>query len=157
MNANLPKRRYVISLPESERICDKCGTEMAKVRVQVSERIVHVPSYEYIEVIEKKVYECPNCVNDDVPPSQKLQATGGLLSVQLQHRNFWPMCLWVVRGGEETHPVHLYNFKWTRSGKNVLEFLDGFEGCVLQSDGYSGYDSAVDFWNENHPRQKLAH
>ena len=40
-------------------------TEMAKVRVQVSERIVHVPGYEYIEVIEKEVYECPNCVNDD--------------------------------------------------------------------------------------------
>lgn len=40
-------------------------------------------------------------------------------------------CMWVVRGGEEMHPVHLYNFKWTRSGKNVLEFLDGFEGCVL--------------------------
>ena len=92
-----------------------------------------------------------------IPPSQKLQATGGLSSARLQHRNFWPMCSWVVRGGEETHPVHLYNFKWTRSGKNVLEFLDGFEGCVLQSDGYSGYDSAVDFWNENHPGQKLAH
>lgn len=32
-----------------------------------------------------------------------------------------------------------------RNAKKVLEFLDGFEGCVLQSDGYSGYDSAVDF------------
>ena len=66
-------------------------------------------------------------------------------------------CMWVGRGGEEMHPVHLYNFKWTRSGKNVLEFLDGFEGCVLQSDGHSGYDSAVDFWNENHPEHKLTH
>lgn len=28
-------------------------------------------------------------------------------------------CMWVVRGGEEMHPVHLYNFKWTRSG-NVM-------------------------------------
>ena len=39
----------------------------------------------------------------------------------------------------------------------MLEFLDGFEGCVLQSDGYLGYDSAVDFWNENHPEHKLTH
>lgn len=23
--------------------------------------------------------------------------------------------MWVVRGGEEMHPVHLYNFKWTRN------------------------------------------
>ena len=72
MNANLPKRHYVITLPESERICDKCGTEMEKVRVQVSERIVHVPGYEYIEVIEKEVYECPNCVNDDDTPVTKI-------------------------------------------------------------------------------------
>ena len=45
----------------------------------------------------------------------------------------------------------------TETQKKVLEFLDGFEGCVLQSDGYSGYDSAVDFWNENHPEHKLTH
>ena len=44
-----------------------------------------------------------------------------------------------------------------RNAKKVLEFLDGFEGCVLQSDGYFGYDSAVDFWNENHPGHKLTH
>lgn len=45
----------------------------------------------------------------------------------------------------------------TETQKKVLEFLDGFEGCVLQSDGYSGYDSDVDFWNENHPGHKLTH
>ena len=259
INGNLPKRRYVITLSESERICDKCGTEMAKVRVQVSERIVHVPGYEYIEVIEKEVYECPNCVNDDDTPVTKIAsdrriiersiATPELLAhvfmgkyqrhtpfycqeesynwqgINLSRQNmcswqqkvykallplenqfrqelkkgkflqmdetplevmkvngqevraeYWDedrhrkketekektetqkKCyMWVVRGGEEMHPVHLYNFKWTRSGKNVLEFLDGFEGCVLQSDGYSGYDSAVDFWNENHPEHRLTH
>lgn len=27
INSNLPKRRHVITLSESERICDKCGTE----------------------------------------------------------------------------------------------------------------------------------
>lgn len=45
---------------------------MAKVRVQASERIVHVPGYEYIEVIEKEVYECPDCVNDDDTPVTKI-------------------------------------------------------------------------------------
>lgn len=38
---------------------------MARGRVQDSERIVHVPGYEYIEVIEKEVYGCLDCVNDD--------------------------------------------------------------------------------------------
>lgn len=259
INSSLAKRRYVITLSGKERICDKCGTEMKKVRVQVSERIVHVPSYEYIEVVEKEVYECPNCVNDDDMPVTKTAsdkriiersiATPELLShvfmgkyqrhtpfycqeesynwqgINLSRQNmcnwqqkvykallplenlfkqelkkgrylqmdetplevmkvnedevrseYWDeghkrkkepekektdsqkKCyMWVVRGGEEKHPVHLYNFKWTRSGKNVLEFLEGFAGSVLQSDGYSGYDSAVDFWNENHPEHQITH
>jgi len=61
--------------------------------------------------------------------------------------------IWVVLGGQ--HKVRTYNFRWTRSGKNVLSFLDGFEGNVIQSDGYSGYDSAVSYWNENHPEHKI--
>ena len=62
--------------------------------------------------------------------------------------------IWAVLGGWE-HPIHSYNFRWTRSGKNVIPFLEGFEGNVIQSDGYAGYDSAVDFWNENHPDHKI--
>ncbi len=259
INSNLARRRYVITLPEAERICDKCGTQMKKVRVQVSERVVHVPGYEYIEVVEKEVYECPNCVNDDDTPVTKIASDKRIIERSIATPELWAhvfmgkyqrhtpfycqeecynwqginlsrqnMCswqqkvykallplenqcrqelkkgkylqmdetplevmkvnedevrseywdeerhrkkesekekpetqkkcyMWVVRGGEEGHPVHLYNFKWTRSGKNVLEFLEGFTGCVLQSDGYSGYDSAVDFWNENHPEHKITH
>lgn len=258
-NGRLPKRRYVITLSEEERTCDRCGTQMNKVRVQVSERIVHVPSYEYIEVVEKEVYECPNCVNDDDTPVTKTAgdrriiersiATPELLAhvfmgkyqrhtpyycqeesyswqgINLSRQNmcnwqqkvykalqplenqfkqelkkgkylqmdetplevmkvnedevrseYWDeerkwkkepdkekqdsqkKCyMWVVRGGEDVHPVHLYNFKWTRSGKNVLEFLEGFTGHNLQSDGYAGYDTAVNFWNENHPEHQIIH
>lgn len=61
--------------------------------------------------------------------------------------------MWVVLGGE--HPVRTYNFRWTRSGKNVLSFLEGFKGNVIQSDGYSGYDSAISYWNENNPEHKI--
>ena len=59
----------------------------------------------------------------------------------------------MVLGGE--HKVRTYNFRWTRSGRNVLSFLENFEGNVIQSDGYSGYDSAVSWWNENHPDHKI--
>ena len=45
---------------------------MARVRVQTSERIVHVPGYEYIEVIEKEVYGYLDCVNDDDTPVTKI-------------------------------------------------------------------------------------
>ena len=62
--------------------------------------------------------------------------------------------MWLVRGGLE-HPVHSYNFRWTRSGRNVIPFLEGFSGNVIQSDGYAGYDAAVAYWNENHPDHKI--
>ena len=259
INGSLARRRYVITLPEAERICGRCGAEMKKVRVQVSERLVHVPGYEYIEIVEKEVYECPACVNDDDTPVTKTAsdkriiersiATPELLAhvfmgkyqrhtpyycqeesynwqginlsrqnmcgwQQKVHRALLPLegrlreelkkgkylqmdetplevlnvnwdeaeaerwdegppqkkkggkenaetqkkCyMWVVRGGEEAHPVHLYNFRWTRSGRNVLEFLDGFAGGVIQTDGYTGYDTAVDFWNGNHPEHQITH
>lgn len=63
--------------------------------------------------------------------------------------------MWIVLGGTKEHPVYLYNFRWTRSGKNVLEFLEGFNGNLIQCDGYSGYNSAVSHWNLNHPDHKI--
>ncbi|MCQ2574394.1 MAG: hypothetical protein MJ182_10910 [Treponema sp.] len=38
---------------------------MVKVREIVSERIVHVPSSEYIEEVHRYVYECQNCLDDN--------------------------------------------------------------------------------------------
>lgn len=250
---NLAKKRIVIDLTDEEKICPNCGTQMKKVNTVESERIVHVPAYEYIEVVVRNVYECPNCVTDDDKPVRKTArekriiersiATPSLLahvfmgkyqrhtpfycqedcynyqglhisrqdmcnwqqkvfdrlrplkelldrelkkgkflmfdetplevlkySEEEARKEYWEdksyrkkktedgkqsQCyMWLIRGGTE-HPVHSYNFRWTRSGRNVISFLEGFEGNVIQSDGYSGYDSAVDFWNENHPEHKI--
>ena len=63
--------------------------------------------------------------------------------------------MWVVLGGTKEHPVFSYNFRWTRSGKNVLDFLEGYEGNVIQSDGYSGYNAAINYWNLSHPDHKI--
>lgn len=63
--------------------------------------------------------------------------------------------MWVVLGGTKEHPVFSYNFRWTRSGKNVLDFLEGYKGNVIQSDGYSGYNAAINYWNLSHPDHKI--
>ena len=250
---NLAKKRIVIDLTDEEKICPNCGTQMKKVNTVESERIVHVPAYEYIEVVVRNVYECPSCVTDDDKPVRKTAkekriiersiATPSLLAHVFmgkyqRHSPFYcqedcynwqglhisrqDMCnwqqkvfdrlkplkelldrelkkgrflmfdetplevlkyseaearkeywedkgyrkketedgkesqcyMWLVRGGKE-HPVHSYNFRWTRSGRNVISFLEGFSGSVIQSDGYSGYDAAVDYWNENHPDHRI--
>ena len=250
---NLAKKRIVIDLTDEEKICPNCGTRMKKVNAVESERIVHVPAYEYIEVVVRNVYECPDCVTDDDRPVRKTArekriiersiATPSLLAHVFmgkyqRHTPFYcqedcynwqgihisrqDMCswqqkvferlrplkelldrefkkgkflmfdetplevlkyneaearneywedrkyrskedaegherkcyMWLVRGGLE-HPVHSYNFRWTRSGKNVIPFLEGFNGNVIQSDGYAGYDAAVNLWNEKHPEHKI--
>lgn len=63
--------------------------------------------------------------------------------------------MWIVLGGTDKHPVHLFNFRWTRSGENVLPFLEGFEGNAIQSDGFSGYDSAINTFNASHPDHQI--
>ena len=68
---NLPKAVVHIDLTEEEKICPNCGTQMKRVNVERSERLVHVPSYEYIEVVERYVYECPSCVGDNDKPVRK--------------------------------------------------------------------------------------
>ena len=44
---------------------------MVKVREIVSERIVHVPSSEYIEEVHRYVYECQICIGDNDKPVRK--------------------------------------------------------------------------------------
>lgn len=68
---NLPRQKYVIDLSEEEKICSNCGTKMVKVREIVSERIVHVPSSEYIEEVHRYVYECQSCIDDNDKPVRK--------------------------------------------------------------------------------------
>lgn len=75
---NLAKKRIVIDLTDEEKICPNCGTQMKKINTVESERIVHVPAYEYIEVVVRNVYECPACVTDDDKPVKRLQKKSGL-------------------------------------------------------------------------------
>ena len=250
---NLAKARVVIDLTDKEKICPNCGSQMKKVYTVTSERLVHIPAREYIEVVIRNVYECPNCLDENDRPVTKaaqdkqiigrsiatpsllahvfmgkyqrhtpfycqedtynwqgvhisrqdmcswqekvfeaLRPLQRLMDKELKkgkflqfdetplkvlkysraeaEKEYWPdrscrrkeaedgddtKCyMWLVRGGAE-HPVHSYNFRWTRCGKNVLPFLEGFEGNVIQSDGFSGYDTAVEFWNKEHPEHRI--
>jgi transposase len=47
--------------------------------------------------------------------------------------------MWVFRGGQPDHPVLLYRYHRTRSGKEALAFLSDFQGYI-QSDDFEGYD-----------------
>ena len=46
--------------------------------------------------------------------------------------------LWVLRGGQQNHPLIYYEYDPSRSGEVPKRLLRGFQG-FLQTDGYEGY------------------
>jgi len=68
---NLAKARVVIDLTDEEKICPNCGSQMKKVYTVTSERLVHIPAREYIEVVIRNVYECQNCLDENDRPVTK--------------------------------------------------------------------------------------
>ena len=50
--------------------------------------------------------------------------------------------MWVARGGPPDKKVIWYEYHSSRSASHAKEFLEGYSG-YLQTDGFSGYDSAV--------------
>ena len=50
--------------------------------------------------------------------------------------------MWLARGGPPGKTVVLYEYRQTRAANHAKEILEGYKG-YLQTDGYSGYDSAV--------------
>jgi transposase len=51
--------------------------------------------------------------------------------------------MWLARGGPPGQKVIWYEYHPTRKAQNAKEFLEGYSG-YLQTDGYKGYDTAVE-------------
>jgi transposase len=51
--------------------------------------------------------------------------------------------MWLARGGPPGKPVVRYEYHPTRAAYNAKDFLEGYSG-YLQTDGYKGYDTAVE-------------
>ena len=51
--------------------------------------------------------------------------------------------MWLARGGPPEQKVVWYEYHETRAGYNAKQFLEGYSG-YLQTDGYQGYDTAVE-------------
>jgi transposase len=70
-------------------------------------------------------------INIDESPLQVLKEPG--------RKNTSKSYMWVYRGGRLDHPVLLYQYHRSRSGRAALEFLNDYHGYI-QSDDFSGYD-----------------
>lgn len=56
----LPRKDVVLDIPEDQKICG-CGTPLAIIRKEISEKLCIIPRQIYVERIIRPVYACPSC------------------------------------------------------------------------------------------------
>ena len=83
-----------------------------------------------IELLRGEIRSGP-LIGIDESPFQVLNESG--------RSNTTKSYIWVFRGGEPDHPVILYQYHPTRSGRVALGFLEDYRGYI-QSDDFAGYD-----------------
>ena len=119
-----------VPLYRQQKIFDRLGIEMsravmAKWMVQAARRCAGL-----VDLLREEIRSGP-LINIDESPLQVLKEPG--------RKNTSKSYMWVYRGGQLDHPVLLYQYYRTRSGREALQFLDDYHGYI-QSDDFSGYD-----------------
>jgi len=119
-----------VPLYRQQKIFDRLGIDlsravMAKWMVQAARSCTGL-----IDLLRTEIRIGP-LINIDETPLQVLNEAGRV--------NTSKSYMWVYRGGQPDHPVLLYQYHPTRSGKMALDFLDDYHGYI-QSDDFAGYD-----------------
>ncbi len=64
--ANLPVEEVVLTIPEEERICGKCGSELIPIgKEKVCDKLVIIPAQFKIERTYRESYKCVSCGGDE--------------------------------------------------------------------------------------------
>ncbi len=124
--------KFADALPlyRQEKIFDRMGVDLS--RATMSNWVVTVAqSCRPLLLLMAKEIRSGPLINADETPLQVLKEPG--------RSNTSKSYMWVYIGGDPDHPIRLYQYHPTRSGKVALEFLEGYQG-YLQSDAFSGYD-----------------
>ncbi len=119
-----------VPLYRQQKIFDRLGIDlsravMAKWIVQAARHCTGL-----IDLLRDEIRGGP-LINIDETPLQVLNEPG--------RANTSKSYMWVYRGGQPDHPVLLYQYHPTRSGRVALDFLDGYHGYI-QSDDFAGYN-----------------
>ena len=130
--AHIAVSKFADALPlyRQEKVFSRLGIDlsravMAKWMVQAAQGCDKL-----IELLRCEIRSGP-LIGIDESPFQVLNESG--------RSNTTKSYLWVFRGGDPDHPVTLYQYHCTRSGRVALEFLESYHGYV-QSDDFAGYD-----------------
>jgi len=80
-------------------------------------------------------------------PVMRMDETTVQVMGEKNRENAQSSYMWLACGGLPEEPVALYEYRETRAGYNAKEILEGYKG-FLQTDGYSGYDAALEGNND---------
>lgn len=134
--AHIITSKFVDSLPfyRQERMFERIGVglsraNMANWSIQVADQCKPL-----MELLEKEIRSGP-LINIDETTVQVLK--------EPDRANTTKSYMWVFRGGTTNHPLIIYQYHPTRSGKIAQDFIGNYQGYV-QTDGYGGYDFLKD-------------
>lgn len=132
--ANVMYEKYVNSMPLYRQEKDWENLGLSLKRATMANWIIRCSEDYFMPIInhmkESLVYhEVLHC---DETPVQVLKEKGK----KPQSKSY----MWLYRTAkDEKHPIVLYDYQPSRSGKNAARYLEGFQG-YLHTDGYSGYN-----------------
>jgi transposase len=129
--AHVVTSKYVDGLPlyRQEKIFQRLGVDVSRATlaswmVKMGDLVEPLMDRIRDEIRKNSFVQC------DETPFQVLKEPGK----RAQSQSY----LWVLRGGEQNHPLIYYEYDPSRSGEVPKRLLRGFQG-FLQTDGYEGY------------------
>ena len=129
--AHVATSKYVDGLPlyRQEKIFQRLGVDVSRATlaswmVKMGDLVEPLMSRIRDEIRSNSFVQC------DETPFQVLKEPGK----RAQSQSY----LWVLRGGEQNHPLIYYEYDPSRSSEVPKRLLRGFQG-FLQTDGYEGY------------------
>jgi transposase len=119
-----------LPLYRQQKMFERLGIELS--RATMSKWMVQAAGQcsGLIDLLREQIRSGP-LIGIDESPLQVLKEAG--------RKNTSKSYMWVYRGGPADHPVLLYDYQKTRSGKTALAFLHDYKGYI-QTDDFSGYD-----------------
>jgi transposase len=130
--AHIAVSKFADGLPlyRQQKIFDRLGIELS--RAVMAKWMVQAAGHcnGLINLLQDEIRGGP-LIGIDESPLQVLKEPG--------RKNTSKSYMWIYRGGQPDHPVLLYQYHRTRSGREALEFLVDYHGYI-QSDDFSGYN-----------------
>jgi len=135
-----------------EKMYEEIGADISRQDMSNWQQQVYQKITPLLELLLKTVKSGPVLQMDETT----VQVISDRKSEEEARKDTQKSYMWLARGGPPGKKVTWYEYHPTRAGYNAKEFLEGYSG-YLQTDGYTGYDLAVEGRTDIHHVGCFAH